>query len=109
MTPKELLDAAAKLPTVSSLDEELKLIRDIQALDLADIEADLPSLVALIEIVQTWHADNGIFEMGEAEEAQTVGFFRWIQSIEAKTGASLARHADGLELTRADLGRKMPD
>lgn len=108
MTPKELLDAAAKLPTVSSLDEELKLIRDIQALDLADIEADLPSLVALIEIVQTSHADNGIFEMGEPEEAQTVGFFNWLKSLEEKLGVPLTRYADGLDMTCAELAKKMP-
>ncbi|MGH8410590.1 MAG: hypothetical protein ACRERT_05115 [Pseudomonas sp.] len=107
MTPKELLHAAATLPTVSSLDEELRLIRGIQALELSDIETDLPSFIALVEIVQTWHAGNGIFEMGEAEEAHTVGFFHWLKALEEKLGVQLTIHADGLDLTRVELAKKM--
>lgn len=108
MTPKELLHAAARRPTVSSLEEELSLIRDIRALDPADIGRDIASLVSLIEIVQISHSDNGIFEMGEAEEAHTVGFFNWLKSLEAKLGVPLTRHADGLDLTCAELAKKMP-
>lgn len=108
MTPKELLDAATKRPTVSSLDEELSLIRDIRALDPEDIGKDIASFVSLIQIVQVSHADNGIFEMGGAQEAHTVGFFNWLESLEEKLGAPLTRYADGLDLTCADLAKKMP-
>jgi hypothetical protein len=108
MTPKELLEAAAKLPTVASLDEELSLIRGIRALDLADIAKDLASFTSLIELVQTSHADNGIFEMGEAEEAQAVDFFQWLKSLEQKLGMPLTPYADGLDLTRAELAKRMP-
>jgi len=108
MTPKQLLNATEKQPTVGSLDEELKLIRDIRALTLTDIERDLPSFIALIEIVQTWHADNGIFEMGEAEEPRTVGFFNWLRSLEQTLNIPLTKHADGLELTRDEVAKKMP-
>ncbi|MGJ7534496.1 MULTISPECIES: hypothetical protein [unclassified Variovorax] len=107
MTPKELLNAAEKQPTVGSLDEELQLIRNIRALTLGDIEQDLPSFIALVEVVQTWHADNGIFEMGEAEEAHTVGFFNWLRSLEQTLNMPLTKHADGLELTRAEMAKKM--
>jgi hypothetical protein len=108
MTPKELLDAAARRPTVSSLDEELSLIRDIRALDPADIGKDIASFVSLIEIVRISHVDNGIFEMGEPEEAHAVGFFNWLKSLEEKLGAPLTRYADGLDLTCAEVAKKMP-
>lgn len=109
MTPRELLEAAERLPTIASLDDELSLIRDVQRLNPVAIETDMDSFISLIEIIQRSHADNGIFEMGEAEEGRVVDFFRWLRSLEAKLGVPLTRHADGLDLTCADLAKMMPE
>ncbi|MET3479125.1 hypothetical protein [Variovorax atrisoli] len=95
-------------PTVIPLQEELSLIRAIRALDITDIAKDLASLISLIEIVQRSHASNGIFEMTEADEVHTVGFFQWLESLENKLGVPLATHADGLDLTCAELAKRMP-
>ncbi|RTD94744.1 hypothetical protein EJO68_13390 [Variovorax atrisoli] len=98
-------------PTVIPLQEELCLIRDLRALDITDIAKDLASLISLIsliEIVQRSHASNGIFEMTEADEVHTVGFFQWLESLENKLGVPLATHADGLDLTCAELAKRMP-
>ena len=74
----------------------------------ADIAKDLASFVSLIELVQRSHASNGIFEMTEADEAHTVDFFRWLKSLEKTLGVPLAMHADGLQLTCAELQQLMP-
>jgi len=95
-------------PTVIPLQEELGLIRDIRALDTTDIATDLVSFISLIELVQRSHASNGIFEMTEADEVHTVGFFQWIEGLENKLGVPLATHADGLDLTCAELAKRMP-
>ncbi|HEY9132808.1 hypothetical protein [Dyella sp.] len=95
-------------PTVIPLQEELSLIRAIRALDITDIAKDLASFISLIEIVQRSHASNGIFEMTEADEVHTVGFFQWLESLENKLGVPLATHADGLDLTCAELAKRMP-
>ncbi|MDR6524155.1 hypothetical protein J2789_006858 [Variovorax paradoxus] len=95
-------------PTVIPLQEELSLIRAIRALDITDIAKDLASLISLIEIVQRSHASNGIFEMTEADEVHTVGFFQWLESLENKLGVPLATHADGLDLTCAERAKRMP-
>ena len=95
-------------PTVIPLQEELSLIRAIRALDITDIAKDLASLISLIEIVQRSHASNGIFEMTEADEVHTVDFFQWLESLENKLGVPLATHADGLDLTCAELAKRMP-
>ena len=95
-------------PTVIPLQEELSLIRAIRALDITDIAKDLASFISLIEIVQRSHASNGIFEMTEADEVHTVGFFQWLESLENKLGVPLATHADGLGLTCAELAKRMP-
>ena len=108
MTFEELREAAAKLPTIFLLHEELRLIRGLRALDLADIEEDLPSFIALVEAVQRSHADNGIFEMREAEEAQAIGFFNWLKTLETKLGVPLTSYADGLDLSCAEVARTMP-
>lgn len=108
MTPEQLREVTAILPTIFSLNEELSHVRELQALDIADIEQDLPSFVALIQTVQLSHADNGVFETGEAEEAQAVDFFQWLESLEPKLGVPLTPYADGLDLTRAELAKRMP-
>jgi hypothetical protein len=108
MTPGKLLAYWATRPTVMPMQEELSLIRDIRALDTADIAKDLASFVSLIELVQRSHASNGIFEMTEADEAHTVGFFQWLRSLEKTLGIPLAIHADGLDLTCAELAKRMP-
>ena len=108
MAPDELLAYWATRPTVMPMQEELSLIRDIRALDTADIAKDLASFVSLIELVQRSHASNGIFEMTEADEAHTVDFFRWLKSLEKTLGVPLAMHADGLQLTCAELQQLMP-
>ncbi|CAA2107829.1 hypothetical protein VVAX_04431 [Variovorax paradoxus] len=46
--------------------------------------------------------------MGEAEEAQAVDFFQWLESLEPKLGVPLTPYADGLDLTRAELAKRMP-
>jgi len=51
MAPDELLAYWATRPTVMPMQEELSLIRDIRALDTADIAKDLASFVSLIELV----------------------------------------------------------
>jgi len=86
----------------------LSLIRDVQGLSPVAIEADLDSFISLIEIIQRSHADNGIFEMSKAEEGRMIDFFRWLQSLEDKLDVPLTRHADGLDLTCADLAKMMP-
>jgi len=108
MAPDELLAYWATRPTVMPMQEELSLIRDMRALDTADIAKDLASFVSLIELVQRSHASNGIFEMTEADEAQTVGFFQWLKSLERTLCVPLAMHADGLQLTCAELQKRMP-
>lgn len=108
MTLKELLEDAARLPTVASLDDELRLIRELQALKQNEIANDLDSFIKVVQVVQMSHADNGIFEMGEAEEAQAVGFFNWLQALEKTLGVPLTGYADGLDLTRAELAKSMP-
>lgn len=108
MTPGKLLAHWATRPTVMPMREELSLIRDIRALDTADIAKDLASFISLIELVQRSHASNGIFEMTEADEVQTVGFFQWLNSLEKSLGVPLATHADGLDLTCAELAKWMP-
>ncbi|SDZ50972.1 hypothetical protein SAMN05518800_2372 [Variovorax sp. YR752] len=108
MTPGKLLAHWAVRPTVMPMQEELSLIRDIRALDTADIAKDLESFISLIELVQRSHASNGIFEMTEADEAHTVGFFQWLKCLEKTLRVPLATHADGLDLTRAELAKRMP-
>lgn len=95
-------------PTVIPLQEELCLIRDLRALDTNGIATDLASFISLVELVQRSHASNGIFEMTEADEVHTVGFLQWLESLENKLGVPLATHADGLDLTCAELAKRMP-
>ena len=107
IAPGKLLAYWAARPTVMPMQEELSLIRDIRALDTADIAEDLASFVSLIELVQRSHASNGIFEMTEADEVHTAGFFQWLKSLERTLCVPLAMHADGLQLTCAELQERM--
>jgi hypothetical protein len=108
MTLNQLLQDAARLPTVASLDDELRLIGELQALPQSEIGNNLDAFIKLVQVIQLSHADNGIFEMGEAEEAQAIGFFHWLQALEKTLGVPLTGYADGLDLTRAELAKSMP-
>lgn len=44
----------------------------------------------------------------EADDVHAVDFFQWLKSLEKTLGVPLATHADGLELTCAELAKRMP-
>ncbi|MGC7590960.1 hypothetical protein ACPWUF_10885 [Bisgaard Taxon 46] len=94
------------LPTIINIDDEIFFINELQKANINDIKLNMNKFISILELLQTSHQDNGIFEVTSENVDIFFNFVFWIKEIQAKTGFNIDKYADGFD-TNFDGSLKM--
>lgn len=51
------------LPTIININDEIFFINELQKANIDDIKLNIDKFISILELLQTSHQDNGIFEV----------------------------------------------
>lgn len=85
-------------PTVIGINDEIFFINELQKANIDDIRLNMDKFISILELLQTSHQHNGIFEVTSENVDIFFNFVFWIKEIQAKTGFNIDRYTDGFDI-----------
>ncbi|RDF00905.1 hypothetical protein DPV99_08420 [Aggregatibacter aphrophilus] len=85
------------LPTIININDEIFFINELQKANIDDIKLNIDKFISILELLQTSHQDNGIFEVTPENVDIFFNFVFWIKEIQDKIGFNIDKYTDGFD------------